>query len=366
MDSGTRKIVFLWITGGVLSVLALWGITAVTVNSRAEQVFDAELGRVVFRPTSVRQYRTEGWATTHYGRYGIPGIPDGTRLPGQKVMIWGDSHVEAQEVEDNQKTAVVANNLWFLRHASNTVSFISWGESGACFANHCFDIPRYERVFPGPAKHYIVMSFTRRAFPNDLRSASALFLEEGGNYKIVEKPVNPPSARSVAWRQRVTRARLHVFFKLYEKLSISTITQLRFKVGPVPRVALERELPPFDLAYTTRGFTWIMRELKQKTSTPISVVYIPEVPKIVTGRIVFDPHELDAEEASRKDVFRSVCQSEGIGFIDLTETFCDVVRKSHAFPRGFGNTRPSEGHLNALGNQLVAEAVIADVEASLP
>lgn len=366
MGFTVKKILILWTAGGLIAVLLLWGITAVTLNSRVEQVFDSELGRVVSRPMSVRQYRTEGWATTHYGRYGIPGISDVRRTPGQKVMIWGDSHVEAQEVEDSQKTAVVANNLGLLQHVSNTVSFISWGESGACFANHCFDIPRYERVFPYLTKHYIVMSFTRRAFPNDQRSSSALFLEKDGNYQIIEKPVKLPSARSVAWRQRLTRAGLHVFFDLYKKFSLSMIAQLRFRVGPVPRVVSDRDLPPFDMEYTKRGFTWILKEIKLKTSSQVSVVYIPEVPKIVGGRIVYDPHELDSEEVSRKDVFRNVCQSEGIGFIDLADSFCDVARKDNVFPRGFRNTRPSEGHLNALGHRLVAEAIVEDVGASLP
>lgn len=366
MKDSLIRISSVWALGVLIALLAVWGITAVTLSSRAEQVFDRDLGRVVFRPESVRQYRSEGWATTRYGRYGVPGIPDVTRMPGASVMIWGDSHVEAQEVCDPDKMAVVANAIWRERQAAKPLCFLSWGESGAAFANHFFDIPRYEKVLGDISRHYIVMSFTRRAFPNDTRSASSLFSEKGGVYEIVEKPLRPPSARTVVWRERLTRAGLHVMFELYAKASLASLSRLRFAVGPVRKTAPERDMPPFDAAYAEQGFAWILRELKRQTSRPVSVVYIPEVPKIVAGRIVVDSRELDPEEASRFEVFKKVCLAQGITLIDLTERFCEVARRGAAFPRGFANTRPSEGHLNALGHRLVAEAIVADIEATAP
>jgi hypothetical protein len=361
-----QKSVCLWLAGAVYAVFLLWGVTSVCVDSRAEQVYDAELGRVIFAPGSVRQYRKEGWATTRYGKYGFPGITDVTRLAGPKVMIWGDSHVEAQEVADADKMATVASALWRDRHPERPTAFMSWGESGANLANHCFDIPRYEKVFPNLSRHYIVMSFTRRAFPNDQRATSAFYVEKQGEYSIVEKPTPPPSAKTVALRQALCRWRLNVFFAVYSKLSLSSLSSLRFRLGPVSAPPASPDMPAFDEAYAKAGFAWILGELKHRTTRPVTIVYIPESPRIVSGSIVEDLSSLDPDEAARLAVLRDACRASGVGLIDLSEAFCRAARGAAQFPRGFSNTRPSEGHLNALGHRLVAEAIVADVEASRP
>lgn len=134
MMNARTKIIYTWCSGMGIAVGVLWIVTSICMDSRPEQIFDSSLGRVIFKPGSARQCRKEGWATTRYGRFGFPGIPDVTKLIGPKIMIWGDSHVEAQEVADADKMATVANKLWGERHPDQPMCFLSWGESGANFA----------------------------------------------------------------------------------------------------------------------------------------------------------------------------------------------------------------------------------------
>jgi hypothetical protein len=346
---------------GVGAALALlWVVTGVTLSSRSEQVYDEALGRITNVPGSKVEFRKEGWATSHYGKHGVVGFDDITAVPGPKVMLWGDSHVEALEVPDSEKTAAQVNRLWRERHPDGVPTAFSWGESGANLANHYFDIPRYEKVISGIERHYIVMSFTRRAFPNDPRSTTARFVERDGAYSLVEEPQAPPGAATRKLRHRLLALRGQGVYWLFGTVTNPPLlSRLRFGLGPVRQAAPRRELPAFDEAYTRRSFTWLLTRLKGQTAKPITIAYIPEIPCIVAGSI---SQELDTEEAERRAVLESVCREVGIGFINLEADFRCGFEATGRFPRGFNNGQPGVGHLNGYGHRLLAEAIVRDLE----
>lgn len=49
----------------------------------------------------------------------------------------------------------------------------------------------------------------------------------------------------------------------------------------------------------------------------------------------------------------------GIVYLDLSEAFLDAYAESGALPHGFANTAAGAGHLNAVGHEIVAEALYA-------
>ena len=76
----------------------------------------------------------------------------------------------------------------------------------------------------------------------------------------------------------------------------------------------------------------------------------------------FGEERLSFEDPRREDkmIFAGICQRHNITFIDLTERFNDFFLKTKKFPRGFANTFPGRGHLNAHGHRLVAEAIFSN------
>jgi len=68
-------------------------------------VWNAEIHQYTHPAGHIHRMRSEGWGTTHLGRFGIAAIPDVTREHKKKVLIWGDSYVEAWQVDDQEKMA---------------------------------------------------------------------------------------------------------------------------------------------------------------------------------------------------------------------------------------------------------------------
>jgi hypothetical protein len=57
--------------------------------------------------------------------------------------------------------------------------------------------------------------------------------------------------------------------------------------------------------------------------------------------------------------FEASCAKRGIGYIDMSEAFCNHYGVHGQFPRGFSNSRVAEGHFNQVGHRLVAAEVFS-------
>lgn len=55
--------------------------------------------------------------------------------------------------------------------------------------------------------------------------------------------------------------------------------------------------------------------------------------------------------------FSEACEAAGVLFVDMSERFLQTYEAEHILPHGFANTAMGQGHLNADGQRLVAEAL---------
>ena len=62
-----------------------------------------------------------------------------------------------------------------------------------------------------------------------------------------------------------------------------------------------------------------------------------------------------------REIYTAVCAREGIAFLDMTDAFLEAYETRHILPHGFANTRMGEGHINAEGNRIVAEALCTEI-----
>ena len=128
----------------------------------------------------------------------------------------------------------------------------------------------------------------------------------------------------------------------------------RYRIQP-PRK--QREVTRTDrqteeLSYNKlEAWEFILGELRKQSAKPIAFLYCPYRPAILKGKVSFEDPQRD------KVIFARICQRHNITFIDLTENFHDFFLKTMKFPRGFANTFPGRGHLNARGHRIVAEAI---------
>lgn len=97
---------------------------------------------------------------------------------------------------------------------------------------------------------------------------------------------------------------------------------------------------------------------KKHGVTPI-IFYAPNESLEKDGKLVFQTDEKYFE------IYRRVCESNGIVFIDMSPVFADLYVNGNVLAHGFANTAVGVGHLNRYGHRAIAEtlaAVIAEKE----
>ena len=97
-----KKIAVLWCFGFIVATLLIWPTGAVLLSSVIVWDFDEAIGDWLPKAGQTVHFTEEGWGTTRYGPYGIPGNA-GMPEEADKVMFWGDSFVEAHQVPDRDK-----------------------------------------------------------------------------------------------------------------------------------------------------------------------------------------------------------------------------------------------------------------------
>lgn len=100
------------------------------------------------------------------------------------------------------------------------------------------------------------------------------------------------------------------------------------------------------------AWEFAIESLLDRTDAPVLFVYAPETPFLNKGRLHMENSEADLAEE-----FGLLCKERGIGFISMEDSFQEFVHRNGRFYKGFAKSRPWEGHYNADGHHLVAEAI---------
>ncbi len=58
-----------------------------------------------------------------------------------------------------------------------------------------------------------------------------------------------------------------------------------------------------------------------------------------------------------RNTFKTVCENNGVIFVDMTDVFIENYNKTHILPHGFSNTSVESGHLNKHGHKLIADTL---------
>jgi hypothetical protein len=296
-------------------------------------------------PGTVR-WRSEGWADTLYGKYGMA-VPDDRILESaaEKYILWGDSHAEALPVGGAGRAAAVYRAL-----AGGMPSMVTYGKSGRNVADYYFLIPQYEKNFPGVVGHAILLSGLQDVLPDDHAEGSRFVHSP---WRLVKAEYRP-SAAKLALGGLVRKWSLGPLVKTVRR---AAEVRLRFAPGECA-YAQARPSPAEPEEDMEAGWRYLVGALRAQTDGELVFVYCPESPYLDGGEVV-----MRGREARLAELFGSVCRDMGVGFIDMTDRFNALYLASGAFPRGFLNSPPGTGHLNAVGQALVGQALHAHFEA---
>ncbi len=365
------RIVLKWMAGGLLSIVAIWVITARFSDSIPLEQWSEPLRRNVLSPGTTYQERREGWATNHIGDLGLIGSRPEDLAASPKVMIWGDSFVEAFHVDDRLKMHRQLTGLLQAKHNGKGTG-IAVGERFCSIADYLFRIPDYEAAIPDVKLHVIHLYSLEDTFPDQYPGGRiSLFLSEptlhfekyDNEFRELEEPVRQSRARLL-----ISQYDLQFFSRLRTSLTkIARLDGLRFKPGVVSKTKVDpaahrawnRFLDPAwgSAEPPLEAWRYLLKELDGATEVPILFVYSPPTPALLDGKLV-----LENPEKNLADHFAALCREQGIGFVSLEDPFRDFLKENGRFPKGFPNSRPWEGHYNPDGHRIVAETIANWIE----
>lgn len=340
----------------------MWGLGLYFVESLPVFVWEEALGRYCYAPGSTLHWRTEGWSSATFGRYQIRGIPDIATVPGPKVLLWGDSHVEAKQVADDETMASQLTRIWRERNR-RPLTGVTVAEMGRKMADCFFLLPYYERIAAPVCYHFFIL----HGLDDDITPDGKVFVDHP-TFRFVERDLR--FTEYLDLKNALVRARLefllYPFYRLAQKWEKG---EIRFRLGPIsPSLPASPSSPP-DRAYLRNAWTFVVRQLKERAQAPIAFVYMPGIPTLHHGRIL-GLEEEEAEAVANRRIreeealFSEICRKEGVPLIDMTPHFLRRYRESGRFPYGFPNGLPTSGHLNANGHRWVAEAICDFLEHS--
>jgi len=336
-----------WAIGFVIATALIWAIAWFFLDSIRPHVLEPHLARYVAPAGSNYRFRSEGWAVTHYGKYGIAAIPDIGLASEPKIALWGDSFVEAPHVADSLKMAQQVTAIWNRKHSKPLLA-VGIGRGDRTVADYHFLLPWYEELTPFLC-HIIVMGSLRDVCPD------GIWFVTQPEYGFVSRQRRQPLPEL---RLFLDRYRLEFLWTPYwslvgEKRNPLTHRVIRFHLGPLPVASPHHRWTWQNLEQVdSEAWNFAVQSLSRRTSVPVVFLYAPRVPYIDSGQIIRDHPARD--HALR---FAEICRHNGSDFIDLTDRFVAFYDETGQFPIGFANSQYGKGHYNKYGHRLIAEEV---------
>ncbi len=351
-----RATAMRWVLGGVIASLLVTVMAPCFLSSLRVYEWSPELDGYVLKEGYVHRKRDEGWASTRYGPYGFASV---ARLGGSDastVMIWGDSYVEAHQVDDEQKTVCQVNNAL---SEQGLPQFRAVAVGRACWsvADYYFKIPQYEKLVD-PVCHFIVLA---EYGLNDLCPDGETFVSEPALQFVRRSLVDSRRSAVIAGLHRWGLSDMLLApWKAVRTVLVSG-RNIRFSLGPRKEAdeptagsgcrLLASESEPNAVI---ESWSYALERLKARSSRPIVLVLVPEVPRLERGAVCL----VDPQSEWRRRLAR-LCTAEGVGCIDMTATLVNDYRATGKFSRGFHNGKPDSGHLNARGHWLLSRQICA-------
>jgi hypothetical protein len=345
-----------WVLGGLLSFVFIWIVSALFCDSSEPYSYDAATKSWVITPGSTIVWKSEGWGRSYFGRFGIGCIPDVSRETRGLVMLWGDSDVEAFQVDDRRKVAQQLTGL--LTDHGRQLVCASRAMGGDNLADYILDIPEYEKQIAAITRHVILINGSDDLLPDQANDTRGIFRTTYG----CELLRGPTRYHSYYAKRLIDDLRL--YFAVPVLRSLTRDLSLRFSPGPVLAAAKTAE-SGFGSCRTEadlrQAWNFLTASMQRATRKNVTIVYVPHVPRIEGNQIVCD--DPDWPLVSQ---FAASCRDAGIDFINLHESFVRHYDATGEFPRGFPNSRPGDGHLNVVGHRLIAETLCAHLEKTRP
>ena len=321
-----------------ISLLTIWFLGAFLLTTPTICQKDEIVGIPVPIPGTMKRERKENWNTFYYGELGLE-VSDAQRAitMSPKFLLFGDSYVEANMVAPEERIQAHLSAMG--------TSCIGIGISGnRCVEyNHLMNI--YNHTIANVQANILLIADISDILPpnktTDFKSLHPVY-----PFRKIEGKLGFLSyrLRMMAFRNILKKTEI-----CFRKGLDFTGNHWRRKRTNVP------DTSSYKLYYEAYWRDMLNTLKTSSNNKKLLIVYAPIVPRIQNNAIITEDKETEIFQH-----FDKVSHEFGLvgnGILNLEKRFCDFTQTTHRFPRGFFNTFPGEGHLNADGHRIVAEAI---------
>ena len=351
-----RTLLLCWICGALVGTCLIALTSPLFLRSYLPLSADPVRGVWTLPPDSNYRWRSEGYADTAIGPLGMPGrtsdwgesrvlsaqrsqaagkFPPSLQSQPSRIALWGDSQAEGVCVPDTAKLFAQIEKA-----SGGETDVYPLARSGEDAADWLTQMRRIEKQL-GIDQHVILV-----VEPSDLLAA-------------VNAPVPPPSSADASAANAALAAKLPAFViqaarNVLREPDGATPRRLRFGLGPVPTTADEIDNSDEGLEGQD-GDRWLaaLSAVRNATELPVTLLYAPLSPHIIDGKIRWQDPTSDEFLA-----LRGTAEKLGIRVVDARAKLRDSVESDGRWPHGFHNGRIGSGHLNQVGNEILAAKLI--------
>ncbi len=326
------RLVVKWFAGLLLGTLIIAVTSPLFVRSYLPQ--DLDPVRECYVPVSGRDYRwrSEGYATTAIGEHGMPGrrqVPP-TDPGSARVALWGDSQAEGVCVSDQEKLFAQLQRAAAADGKPMTV--LPFARSGENASHWLTQMPSVEDRLEIDVHVWVIVDL-----PDLLAAANAPL-----HSPMYEQRIRSQSKIAAIVPAFLIQAARHLLTD-----EEGNQRRLRFSVGPAKREQPDKSLE--EAVDWNAVWQTTMKTIRDVSDRPIVIGYAPRSPHISGGKIVL--HDSQDEQFV---YLERAAVAAGLLVVDTRDALADAARDGR-WPHGFHNGQIGDGHLNAVGNQVIAE-----------
>lgn len=266
-------------------------------------------------------------------------INDDLPLDEDYTIVVGASYTQGFEVKNGERFTDILNER--LRTSDKELKIYNVSQSAYYFPDVVGGFSALIQEFP-EAENIVIEIGTTNYTTEELRNAQVQ-----RNYDEMQRGDNILSILPL--KKRVTLF-IREYFPLVNILQ-SQMEQIIEKNANKDAVSAEganREVIPINYdAYATE-LNSIFKLMKSKYSGKIIVLFHPNVSIDENGKLII-------KESETTKIFKSMCDANGIEFVNATEAFYEQYKSEQIVPYGFQNTELGNGHLNASGHMILAD-----------
>ncbi len=352
MPSSLARAVLRWGLGVTVGTTLVALTSPLFVRSYLPTPVDGVRNVWTLQPGSTYRWRSEGYANTTIGPLGMPGARSMDAAPESSLArfaLWGDSQAEGISVPDHAKIFAIVERL--------TAPKVTAAKVNAATGNPV-------RVYPFARSGDDVRDWLAQmpSVESHLKLAGHIMLVvDLADLAVASGPAKTNNRGE--FEQSITKLLpafvIHGIRNLAFEQDGSQPRSLRFGMGPV--VPTTNVLAAMDDDHaadpTVTNDVWpqVFATIRNRTSLPIIVLYAPPVPIIMQGKIRVE----DGNDTMLPEIQESAHQFN-IRWVDLRDRLAQSSLAGK-WPRGFHNGQFGVGHLNEIGNEIVARSLIGVV-----